>query len=245
MTREAQLQLLKTKLDYWLSPGKIADFYGNLATDPVRSQFVTERDNDGYFWISENIISYYNLRNGFSFRMRKDWLPQDWSCYTQLYNRSKDVTTFRVDEPLYREVVEYAGHSWEYAEVQRPDSSHGNNFSDEVFSWDTVTINPEHYFRDFIDQCAAIDKECISIANDSMCGVPSNICIMTNHYRGPLGYSWSDGNLLSWNGLGVSITGNAMIYLRGALNFVTNRGFITVDTAKDLLNYAEAQWKAI
>lgn len=230
---------LLAKLDEWSAPGRISAYYGHYPTAPGMDRFATEADDTGYLHICSDSITYYNLLDGSISRIRKAWAPKDWLCYTQLHEKAVALGTFNVDIPLHCEIIEHNGAQLEYSELQSPGGSYGENCVDDFFDWkhDSVT-----YLKEYIDECAATYKACLDVANDNLTGVPKNVCALTNRFRGPEGFFWSDVDLQSWTFLGSEIKDKVMLNVRGVLQFAEAKGYVTVEVAKELVKYARDKW---
>jgi hypothetical protein len=111
------IQQLRDKHTQWQHPETKNIHFKNFKTAPAEwaPSFGIERDNNGYFYLSDNLFAYCNLRNGLIVRIRRHWSNDDWQCYTELHQLSQQTGEFRVDIPLYREVLNVGGSNWEYA----------------------------------------------------------------------------------------------------------------------------------
>jgi hypothetical protein len=125
---------LKNKLEFWSDPQNRKSYFANLPTNANIKDFGIFRDENGYIYVRDDFVAYYNLRNGLIVRIRKDWFKNDWSCYQELYNKSQELKTFRIDIPKYREELSmFDGSVWEYSELQSPGSNYGLSVLDTIF----------------------------------------------------------------------------------------------------------------
>ena len=232
---------LQATMEKWIAPGKIAGYYGNLELAPGQIPFAIEKDSTGYYYIVSDGITYYNMIDGTIYRLRQTWAPHDWKCYNDLYALSVERGTFRIDKPLFQEVILYRGE-WEYSELQSPNGEYGANPNDDMFAWKFDSVE---YLHEYIDQCVDTTNAIIDVANSNMCGVPAKACTISSRFRDSVGYFWSDIDLASWTGLGVSIKDTVMIEIVGITNFAHAKGYINLDDAKDVVTYAREKWKKI
>jgi hypothetical protein len=258
MTREQIIQQLIEKEIWWLGTDLKNSNYNNLETNPYVPRFKIDRTDDGYFYTSDALVSYCDLRTGEIFRIRRYWENKDWTCYNQLYQKGLDLG-FRIDIPLYKDTVEVNGDQWEYAEFRSPGNDYGKNYNDDVFHWPELTngmipntgIDNEfretvkNYYIEFVDQVAVIIKEAKNIAIENMCGLPLGLSYIFNRYRDDQGYFWSDFDQFTWTRTGTDVLKDSMLYLKGTLTFGVVCGVITEEQGVEVTNYAREQWAQI
>lgn len=258
MTRNETIQILREKAVWWANTNLRNTTYNNLDINPVMPRFNIERDNDGYFYTSDALASYCNLRTGEIFRVRRYWEEKDWLCYNQLYQRGLEVG-FRVDVPLYKELVDIFDTKWEYVELKSPANDYGKNYNDDVFTWPELTngLTPnssitiefrdqtKSYYTEFVDQVAVIIKEAKNIAIENMCGLPLGLSYIFNRYHDDQGYFWSDLDHFVWTRTGSDVLADAMLYLKGTLVFAVVCGVITEQQGIEVENYARDKWAQI
>lgn len=249
---------LRKRLDNWMDPAFKAQAYGDL---PVLDTpgFVTERDQDGYYLISDGLIAYCNLRNGLVFRIRKSFFAKDWICYAELAAKGTETGAFRIDIPLYKEEIETQDGMWEYAELQSPGNNYGLNFNDDVFSWPELTnglypnesINDEvrqqavSYFKEFVDQATVITHEAKLIAEKNNTGMPMDLCYIFNRYKDNTGYFWSDFDQQTWIQPLPEIVRDSSEKLGVALLFANTCGVLTTEQVAEINLYAREKWATI
>jgi hypothetical protein len=258
MTRNETIQILKEKAVWWANTDSRNTAYNSLDSNPVIPRFTTERDDNGYFYTSDALVSYCDLRTGEIFRIRRYWENKDWSCYNQLYQKGLELG-FRIDIPLHKDIVEVNGEQWEYAEFRSPGNDYGKNYNDDVFLWPELTngmipnaeIGNEfretvkNYYIEFVDQVAVIIKEAKNIAIENMCGLPLGLSYIFNRYRDDQGYFWSDFDQFTWTRTGTDVLYDSMLYLKGTLTFGVVCGVITEEQGVEVTNYAREQWAQI
>lgn len=249
---------LRKRVDSWMDPAFRAQSYGNLPTGSAPG-FVTERDQDGYYLLSDGLIAYCNLRNGLVFRMRKSFFAKDWECYSELAAKGVELGSFRVDTPLHREEVETNDGIWEYAELQSPGKNYGQNFNNDVFSWpeltnglipnaaidDATRAGVVEYFKEFVDQATVITHQARLIAEKNGTGIPFDLCYIFNRYKDNAGYFWSDFDQQTWIQNKDAVVEDALSKLGGALLFANVCGVLTADNMNDITMYARDKWATI
>jgi hypothetical protein len=258
MIREEIIQRLVEKQVWWVGSDLKTSTYNNLETSPYMPRFNIERDDNGYFYTSDALVSYCDLRTGKIFRIRKYWEEKDWTCYTQLHQKGLEVG-FRIDIPLHREFVEVLDTTWEYVELVSPGNDYGRNYNDDVFTWpeliNGITPNPnitnefkeevKNYYIDFVDQVGTIIKEAKNIAVENMCGLPLGLSYIFNRYRDDQGFFWSDFDQFTWTRTGSDVLADSMLYLVGTLEFAVLCGVITEEQGIAVTNYARETWAQI
>jgi hypothetical protein len=250
---------LKKRIDLWESPSFRSQFFGNLPVNTNLPTFTTERDESGHYYISDNLVAYCNITNGLIFRMRKVWNVQDWDCYTELYNKGVETGKFRIDIPLYKEVIDTKGAAWEYAELQSPGNNYGQNFNDDVFQWPELTngttpntgITAEfkdqvtEYFKTFVDQALEITHEARLISEKNNCGMPLDLCYIFNRYKDDNGYFWSDFDQAGWNNTRQTVIEDSLTKLQSAVFFGKICGVLDDSRIEEIFSYAREKWQAI
>jgi hypothetical protein len=251
-------ELLK-KIETWKLPETKERFYKGFSTNPMIPSFGIDRDDDGYFYSSDNLVAYCNLRTGYVFRIRKEWGEQDWNCYNELYQLGLSNGKFRIDVPLYRQDVAVDGSTWEYAELQSPNKEYGVNFNDDVFEWpeliDGYIPNPEitdsfreqivTYYKEFIDQSFEIMSAAVSIAEKNNVGLPNNLVYPSTRFKDSVGYFWSDFDQSQWTHSKSLFLQHSIAMLDGSLNWAQMCGCLNVSDLNVCSTYARTKWLAI
>lgn len=250
---------LRKRLDQWRDPSYQSRAYAGLTVNPNVTKFVTERDQDGYYYISSELVAYCNLRNGLIFRIRKNHFNKDWTCYTELAAKGTETGLFRIDTPLFSQTIETSDGTWEYAELQSPGNDYGQNFNDDVFSWPELTngLTPNtsidedlktqvaDYYRAFVDQSLVITREAKLIAEKNGCGLPMYLCYIFNRYKDDTGYFWSDFDQYSWVNTKEAVVADALARLAEALIFGKTCGVLDDIKVEEVYQYARDTWQAI
>jgi hypothetical protein len=257
--RSAMIQQLQSKYEYWKDPETKFLFFKGASTNPQIPEFAIERDNDGYFYLSNELLAYCNLRNGYICRMRKRWRTEDWECYNDLYRASENTKEFRIDIPLCRSIIAIDGDDWEYAELQSPGSDYGLNFNDDVFKWPELTDGMEpnkeitssyqdqvaDYYKEFVDGAYIIIKHADQIAKKYGVGLPKNLGRPSTRFKDSNGYFWSDFDQDEWEIEKEAAIVYHLTIFGGTLNFAKRCGVLDNIRVDEILQYAREKWTTI
>ncbi len=249
---------LKNKVANWNNPD-VQKNYVVHPNNPMVADFGIERDESGYYFMSNNVFSYCDLKNGMIYRIKKDFDIQDWNCYNELYQEGINSGKFRIDVPLHREEISLDGSAWEYVELQSPNRDYGHNFNDDVFSWpeltNGLTKNPsidlayknivKDYFKEYLNQSLHIVQAAIKVAAKHNRGMPKGICEPSNRYKDNVGYFWSDFDHEDWNLNRTEIQVISMEVFGATLGFANICGVLDTEHVYELLDYAREKWTTI
>jgi hypothetical protein len=253
------IKQLQSKYEYWKKPETEYIFVKNLSTNPEVPTFGIERDESGYFYLSDNLIAHCNLKNGFVIRIRRNWTDKDWKCYTELYQAGVDSGKFRIDIPLHREEIELDGSVWEYSELKAPNSDYGKNYNDDVFQWpeltdglipntgitDTYRDSVAQYYKEFIDHSVLVLRYASEVAEKNGAGLPGGLCRPSTRFKDDLGYFWSDFDQDTWTGEKNKVLDYALAIFNGSLQFAKVCGVLDDTRIENCMNYAREKWKTI
>jgi hypothetical protein len=243
----------------WQRPETKNKFFGSFETNPFFEEFGIERNSTGYFYLSDNLIAFNDLTNGNIFRIKKGADPKSWDCYVELYQRSQELKSFRIDQPLFNGNILVGQETWEYVELQSPGRDYGQNYNDDVFLWPELTNGMvqqneisdefkktvEDYFREFVDQSVIVIQEAVSIAKKNSCGLPMNLCRTSTRFKDNNGYFWSDFDQDEWNTSFTDFYSWSMTIFGGTLEFANRCGVLNREQVSSCLNYAGEKWKII
>lgn len=251
-------KLLKDKHEYWKLPETKFVYLKNLKTAPqeIAPTFGVERDVNGYFYLSDNLIAYCNLKNGQIIRLWKDWSDKDWQCYNELFQAGLTNNEFRIDIPIFREIYNINGDNWEYAELQSPSQDYGKNSNDDVFEWPELTdgryqnnnITEEYkdsvaqYHRDFVDHAAIILKHALQISTKHGVGLPLHLCRISTRYKDKDGYFWSDFDQDQWIVDQTTAINYYLAIFYGTLRFARVCGVLDDTRVENVFLYAREKW---
>jgi hypothetical protein len=258
--RSIVVQQLRDKHAYWSTPANRLEFFNGFSSiSEWTPTFGIERDDNGYYYMHDDLISYCNLRTGYVIRIRKNWKETDWKCYNDFYDVAKLTGEFRIDIPRYREIIEINGHGWEYAEYQSPNGEYGKNYNDDVFDWPELTdgLHPNEniteefkdsvmqYHKDFADHSAVVLKHASQVAEKNNCGLPNNLARPTTRFKDSKGYFWSDFDQDMWATEKRSVLEYSFAIYEGSLYFAKKCGVLDDARIKQCLDYARTKWITI
>jgi hypothetical protein len=255
MTRTEIIQTLTQKAVQWATTDST---YSGLPSNPEIPRFSIERDENGYFYVSNNLVSYCNLRNGEIFRIRRNARQNDWVCYSQLYQKGVELG-FRIDNPLHNENVDVNGEQWEYAELISPGNDYGKNYNDDVFEWpelsngiitstsidDIFRDQVRAYYLEFVDELYILIREARVIASANRCGLPIGLGYIFNRYSDSNGHFWSDFDQSSWTSTDEGFLSEAMTNLKAVIEFAMLCGVLDARRGIEITNYASEKWQLI
>ena len=258
--RSTMIADLRSKAEAWQSNEAVQRFNNNLSTNPDVPTFGIETTVNGYYYYSDELISFCDLTNGKIFRIRKTWQEKDWDCYVALENKGKAFGSFRVDTPLNKQIININDTDWEYCDLQSPGEDYGRNFNDDVFSWPALSngtevnsniteqnkTNTEEYFMQYISQAKIILQEASLIANSNNCGLPDNLFDIMSRYTDSQGVFWSDFDQYSWNNNDkTALIEKELFKFREVLNFSKLCGVLDSTKIQSIYNQARSEWTAI
>lgn len=252
-----QQELLK-RIQNWKDPA-VKSSYVIQPNNPVVDDFGIERDDNGYYFLSDNVFSYCDLRSGMIYRIKKNYNNNDWKCYSELYQSGVDSGKFRLDIPLHREEVYLEERNWEYVELQSPNRDYGYNFNDDVFSWPELTdgLTPnagidssykntvKEYFKEYIDQSLDLVTAAVAVSAKNGTGMPKGICEPSNRYKDAVGYFWSDFDHEDWNLSKNEIKIVSMEVFGASIMFAKVCGVLDQTHVSELIDYARSKWTTI
>jgi hypothetical protein len=233
--------------------------YSVHPNNPIIADFGIERDDNGYYYMSDRVVSYCDLRNGMIYRIKKNFQDTDWLCYNELYQAGITSGKFRIDIPIFREETVLDNTTWEYVELQSPNRDYGYNFNDDVFSWPELTDglipnasidaayknSVKDYFTEYFNQSLDLIQAAVQISEANSCGMPKGLCEASNRYKDTVGYFWSDIDHEDWN---LNKSEMMIIHLEvfgATLGFAYLCGCLDQEQIEELLTYAREKWTTI
>ena len=256
---------LLSRLKYWLSPESKNEFYKNILFKP---EMGIQRVANGYYYLSNKLVSFSDLTNGLVVRMRSYKTTKDWDCYNDLYKQSLEKG-IRIDVPLYKEMItDHLGNAWEYAEIRSPGNQYGSNLYDILFSdsykileeekdsylnndWqfqqapEGVKSDAKELFEIYIDEFAIVAGLALSIAEKNNSSLPLGIANMSSLYIDAKGYFWSDFDHNTWTTTKSVLVSSALNDLEGTTDFAEKTGLLDSVVRESLIKYAREKWTAI
>jgi hypothetical protein len=256
---------LLSRLKYWLSPESKNEFYKNI---PFKPEMGIQRVDNGYYYLSNKLVSFSDLTNGLVVRMRSYKTTKDWDCYNDLYKQSLEKG-IRIDVPLYKEMItDHLGNTWEYAEIRSPENQYGSNLYDILFSdshktleeekdfyltndWqlpqasDGIKSSAKELFEIYIDQFVIVAGLASSIAEKNNSSLPLGIANMSTLYRDSNGYFWSDFDHNTWTTTKSNLISSALSDFESTTYFAEKSGLLDSVVRENLIKYAREKWTAI
>lgn len=226
---------------------------------PLVPDFGIERDLNGYYYISDKLVSYCDLRSGMIYRIKQGDNILNSQCYRELQEAGQATGDFRLDVVLHREEIQIEDTTWEYVKLQSPEGDYGLNFNDDVFEWPELingeTPNPSiddelrdsvrDYFKNFIDQSLTIVRKANEIAEKNACGMPLGIIQTSNRFKDSNGYFWSDLDHNDWSLNKNELQYASMDTLYATLFFSKICGVLDESRTNELIEYARLKWSTI
>lgn len=252
-------QELEKKITAWSST-EVRNNYVVNPSNPMFPQFGIERDENGFYYMSDRIYYYCDLRNGMNYRIKKNFKEIDFTCYQELYEAGISSGKFLIRKPTYREEIVLADIKWEYVELASPNNQYGTNFNNEVIkSWPKIidgvktdnTVSLEFkqklagYFQESFDDFLDVYSAAKVIAEKHGRGLPAGICEITNLYRDKAGIFWSDFDYEDWNFTVSDIKFTSMEQFHNYLTFAKSLGALDENHVIESLEYARVKWTMI
>lgn len=258
LTTDHKISDLKSKLSYWLSPTGQKELLNNVATheDSFSRKFGIQRSSGGYYYLSDNLIGFYDLNNGNSIRIRKLINGDtDWNCFNSLYEASSKVG-FRMDEPVLRKKISINSQDWDYVELKSPNGEYGKNFEHNVFTWppltnglipnESITDNDRQklveLYKSNIDEISKILAVAKDIAVKNNCGVPVNIFNASSIYRDTTGPFWSELDFSSWDFPVEDLNSKAKTIIALSTGIGSKCGMLLQKDVEEIVSYVNAKW---
>lgn len=260
ITRDYKIADLKTRLSYWHSTEGQKKYINEVRTNEniFSKRFGIETVSGGYYYLSDNLVGFFDTNTGTLFRIRK-LMNGDaaWNCFNDLYQASL-TADFNVEKPIHREVLSIDGLDWDYAEVESPNGEYGKNYEYEIFDWpalvDGRSANPsitdaqraEHValVKSNIDEIHKVFPYAFKAAQDNGAGFPLSMLNMSSIYRDSKCTFWSDLNFANWNDMPLQkevFVQYLNKVISGALVFGKRCGMINDDEIGDVLAYLNSK----
>lgn len=253
------IEILKTKIEEFQSEDPTLATFNNLPVNALVPNFYCLRDENGYFYYDKRVIAYYNLRDGFIYRLVQNHSISDWDCYTNLFRKGARFGTFRLETPLIKEEIEINNIIWSYMKTKTPDSFIGYSIFDDILYWPQLVdgktlsepLSPElvsnikQYFKNYVDNTMPIIIAAMEIANEKNCGLPSSLAEMPSRFRDRNGYFYSNLITNKWVSALDDIKEQNLFSIEAMLNFSKSYGVIVDADFTEIMNYAREKWTTI
>jgi hypothetical protein len=125
----------------------------------------------GLIMSEELEISFTDTTIGHTFALSKNYTPNTWNLYQQLYVEGTRSGLFFVDAPLERSIVTINNEDWEYTRVMRPGSA---NLGKTPFNRLQTADDIKNFWNTGIDDFYNIISAAINIASkNNQPGIPA------------------------------------------------------------------------
>ena len=181
--RNVRVSSLVEQFTYWDNQANMNKFYNNLPH--IKSaEFGVSKYQDGYIWFKNGTLTYNNLLNGSTIKLRKKWKDTDYISYTEMQKVGAESGSFKFDVPVYRDIVEVNGTMVEYIEFNSPIDSHGAGHSDIWLSKNKLSVSDFTDLMSFyVVTAGEVFKAATEISRNNNCGIPSELCKIINFYK--------------------------------------------------------------
>jgi hypothetical protein len=192
---------LLERFNYWNQRENRVAFFNNfpLPEDHVPklrllpNTFIIAPLYDGYEEFLGTTMKYHELTTNKIFVLRPYTNNTEYKCYQELYQASVLLKTFRINEPIFREVVTIDSKQYEYFEFKAPTDKTGDNVS-TTFLYGTPTIES---IREYIAEAKELLSAAKAISLSNQTGFPETVCFSLNRFKDDIGYYYSE--CLDWN----------------------------------------------
>lgn len=142
---------------YTLSQSYFSTSPGNILN------FRSYREGNKFFYESPEKIQCYDLDDGRTHSIDRDWNPNDWRLFRLLYVKGFQENLFRIDVPLEQQTFDMHGHLWQYTKVMRPGLANGAH---NATVWnETLEQNVTEYYETMIDHVYNLLFAAVDIAD--------------------------------------------------------------------------------
>lgn len=235
---------LLERFNYWNQREHRVAFFGNLPLPEdhgpklrlLPNIFIVAPLYDGYEEFLGNTIKYHELTTNKTFLLRPYTNDTDYKCYQELYQASVLLTTFRVNEPIFREIVTIDSNQYEYIELNAPTDQLGDNVS-TTFLYGTPTTES---VREFIEEAKEVLSAAKAISLSNQTGFPETVCFSLNRFKDDIGYYYSES--LDWNSEFDACIEDQIEWLGRVLSAFKFLNILTESQIDSTLAYARATW---
>jgi hypothetical protein len=241
--RNIRLSSLIEKFKYWNDQSNMNNFYNNLPHNSDKAVGISSTE-DGYIWFQNGTLTYNNLIDGSTIKLRKTWKESDYTSYCQLQEYGVSSTLFKFDIPVYRKIVEVDGNEVEYIEFQSPVSQHGNNHIQRFINNSKLQDDDLIYLENYISLAAEIFKGAKEISKNNNCGIPIDICKITQFYKGDTN-DWIVTESLDWSGNFDDVVQLTLTHLTNFLGRLNKQNPESTIDFSEFIRKAGATWIVI
>ena len=243
-----RVSALLERFNHWSQRENRVAFFNNLPLPEDHGRKLRALDNiyivapwnDGYEEFFGTRLKYHELTTGKIFILRPYKNDTDYTCYQQLWQASQLVNTFRINQPVFREVITSGELQFEYMEIASPISEAGGNASSKFL--ESMSFTPQ-FFIDYIDESVDLLSSIKTIAENNIVGFPETTCSIIDRYQDSQGYFY--GEVLDWNSTYEMFVEQNLEFLTGVSMFLVLSNMITQSEHNSLIAYARTKWTQI
>lgn len=241
-----RVSALLERFNHWSQRDNRVAFFNNLPLPEDNGRKLRSLDNiyivapwnDGYEEFFGTRLKYHELTTGkvFILRPHKDD-NKDYVCYEQLYQASQLLNTFRINQPVFREIVTLGELQFEYMELVSPVSEAGSNASSQFLG--SMAFNPQS-FVDYVNESFEVLKAIKTITENNEVGFPEASCSIVDRYKDSQGYFY--GEVLDWDSSHDHWVNQNLEFMTGVFTALSLSGIITENELNSLIAQARAKW---
>jgi hypothetical protein len=241
-----RVSALLERFNHWSQRDNRVAFFNNLPLPEdhgrrlraLENIYIVAPWNDGYEEFFGTRLKYHELTTGKIFILRPyDNANLDYTCYQELYQASLLLNTFRINQPVFREVVTIGELQFEYMEIISPTNDAGDNASTRFLN--SMSFSPQ-FFIDYINESLDMLRSIKTIAKNNNVGFPEATCTILDRYNDSQGYFY--GEVLDWNSTYELFVDQNLEFLSGAAKVLVLSGSMTQGEYDSFIAYARTQW---
>lgn len=242
LRRVYMLKELEKRVLSWADPNIQKNFvvYPN---NPMLPSFGIEREQNGFFYMSDDLVYYCDITNGKIDRVKKNFNIKEYECYKELCDYAQSSGKFRIRSPIHREEVILNNVRYEYVELKTPNSEYGQSLNESFFD-ENKSLNKES-IQDYIDRLFELLESARPIAKKHKCELSGGLIEPSNLYKDSKGYFWSNIDNWPWNISESALRAFSLDQINAMLFVAHNNSVIDEQQGYDLLNYARNKWTTI
>jgi hypothetical protein len=241
-----RVSALLERFNHWSQRDSRVAFFNNLPLPEDHGRKLRALDNiyivapwnDGYEEFFGTRLKYHELTTGKVFILRPyDNANLDYTCYQQLYQASQLLNTFRINQPVFREVVTIGEGQFEYIEIISPTNEAGGNASSRFLA--SMSFSSQ-FFIDYVNESLDMLRSIKTISENNHVGFPETTCTILDRYTDTQGYFY--GEVLDWNSTYELFVDQNLEFLSGAAKVLVLSGSMTQGEYDSFIAYARTQW---
>lgn len=232
--RSIKITDLVNKSNYW-SPQKIAQYHNNITAASKLS--VSKRDGTGYINATVKGVEYVEISNGATFAVLNTPDEKSWNCFNDLYAKSQELGTFRIEKPVYRTL----SSGKDYREISSPNNEFGtaivNKMHDGSF---TSADDMVSFIKQFITDAAVVFAQMKLIAGARGAGIPIAVFNISNYWQDSNGVYFTNLDT-DWAEPNSSAIATGLGYIEASLASV-GKSKLTDAQITEIKTFARSSW---